>query len=223
MALRYYDDVLAVKLKNWIPDNSNIRVLGPESTKQLFETQADDTNDKPLELPLITLSRNTDIELLSTTKQPRSYDGLVIEKNESTTMQLNVIPVKLNYQLDIYTKTYEQGDEYLRNFLFKLINNPTIVIEIPYNDAHILHRANIKVLPNVADTSSIAERIFPGQFTRWTIQFEIQDAFLFSVPYRKNWRMQLDDEFVEIGYIEVSNSMNEPGYETIPLEMTIRK
>jgi hypothetical protein len=85
---------------------------------------------------------------------------------KSHSAQLNVIPIKLVYQLDIYTKTYEEGDEYLRNFLFKLINNPVIKIAIPYNGVEIEHIANIRVLDTVSDTSAISERIFSGQFTR---------------------------------------------------------
>jgi hypothetical protein len=132
------------------------------------------------------LSRNNDISLLSTVKNPKSFDGLRIartiknpealkeenlkkEKPEpviSYTAQLNVIPIKLMYQLDIYTKTAEEGDEYVRNFLFKLINNPVLKISIPYNDLNVEHIANIRVLDTVSDTSSISERIFSGQFTR---------------------------------------------------------
>jgi hypothetical protein len=74
-----------------------------------------------------------------------------------------------------------------------LINNPLLKIEIPYNDLKIEHTAYIRVLPNIANTSSISERIFSGQFTRWTIQFELHDAFLFSIPYKNNWKL-LDPE-----------------------------
>ena len=123
----------------------------------------------------------------------------------------------------IYTKEYEECDEYVRNLLFKLINNPTIVIEIPYNDINIHHNAYIRVLNTVSDTSAISERIFSGQFTRYTLQLEIQDAFLFSIPYRKNWKMYVTDEDLlpddeKYCYeLEVSNKINEPGeVEEIP-------
>ena len=89
----------------------------------------------------------------------------------------------------LYRKTVEEADEYLRCFLFKLINNPVITIDIPYNDSQISHIANIRVLETVSDTSGIQERLFSGQFNRWTIQLEIQDAFLFNIPMRKNWKI----------------------------------
>lgn len=186
MALTYYDDVLAAKLKRWMPDNMTLRILKPDEVKRLLELRANDENDQELSLPMLALSRSSDIELLSNVKQSRSFDGLKIFQDAGTTMQMNVIPVRLTYQIDLYTKTYEEGDELLREYLFKLINNPTLKIDIPYNGAHIEHIANIRVASNVADTSSIAERLFPGQFTRWTINLELQDAFLFNLPYRKN-------------------------------------
>ena len=37
MAIRYYDDALIYKLKKWIPENTNLRVLKPDESKRLFE------------------------------------------------------------------------------------------------------------------------------------------------------------------------------------------
>jgi len=237
MAFRYYDDIIVAKLKKWIPDGSKLRVLKPDETKRLFEEKADDSKDKPIDLPIIALSRNTDFNIDTNIKTPMSYDGLKIglanakdgrlldpatAKHAEYSIQMNVIPVTVEYKLDIYTKKYEEGDEYLRNFLFKLINNPKIIIEIPYNNLAIQHTANLRVLSTVSDTSDIAERLFTGQFTRWTISIELQDGFLFSIPYRKNWRMFIDDDsiFTEAelellsqteGGIEVSNKITESG------------
>lgn len=206
MACRYYDDAIIAKLTQWIPENSNLKILKPDETRRFFETTADDKKDSEFTLPCIALSRNNEIQLLSTTKDIRSFDGLritntrtsssgtIIYDDISKTALLNVIPIRLNYQLDIYTKTYEDGEEYVRNFLFKLINNPQIIIDIPYNgQQNLRNTAYIRVADTVSDTSSISERIFSGQFTRWTIQFELQDAYLYSVPYKKNWRIITND------------------------------
>mgnify|MGYP006988426062 CR=1 FL=1 len=73
MAARYYDDAIAAKLKKWIPDNSRIRILKPDEVSRLFETKAEDTNDRPLDLPMVALSRNKDIKILQTTKSGCTY------------------------------------------------------------------------------------------------------------------------------------------------------
>mgnify|MGYP006956376709 CR=1 FL=1 len=204
MAVRYYDDAMVAKLKRWIPDTSRLRVLKPDESSRLMQLNADDTNDKNFKLPFVTLSRDKSIELLSNVKQNRSFDGLKMIDMHGTTAHFNVIPIKVQYQLDIYTKTYYEGDEYVRNFLFKLINNPLLIIEIPYNNSVLRHTANIRVLDTVSDTTDITEHMFPGQFTRWSIQMEIHDAFLFSIPYRNNWKFITPE-------LEVSEKIEDPG------------
>lgn len=190
MAISYYDDAVTAKIKGWLADSSNLRVLNPDETKRVVELHAEDSGDKPLQLPLLAISRSKELEIANAIKQSKSFDGMVIRKDitSASTVHLNVIPVKTLYQLDIYTKKQLEADEYVRQFLFKLINNPQIIVEIPYNNYVVKHTANLRVLNSVSDTSDIPSHIFPGQFYRWTIQLELQDGFLFSIPYKKNWR-----------------------------------
>jgi hypothetical protein len=193
MAISYYDDAVTAKIKGWLADSSNLRVLTPDETNRVIELAAEDSGDQPLKLPLLTISRNKELEITNTIKQNKSFDGLIIQRDAPTatavhTVHMNVIPVKTLYQLDIYTKKQLDADEYVRQFLFKLINNPQIIVEIPYNNYVIKHTANLRVLNSVSDTSDIPNHIFAGQFYRWTIQLELQDGFLFSIPYKKNWR-----------------------------------
>lgn len=190
MAISYYDDAVTAKIKGWLADNSTLRVLNPDETNRVIELQAEDSGDNPLKLPLLTISRSKELEITSAIKQNKSFDGLVIlpDTANAATVHMNVIPVKTLYQLDIYTKRQLEADEYVRQFLFKLINNPQIIVEIPYNNYIVKHTANLRVLNSVSDTSDIPSHLFPGQFYRWTIQLELQDGFLFSIPYKKNWR-----------------------------------
>ena len=134
------------------------------------------------------------MEIGSSIKQLRSFDGIrIISPNERNnripekTASFNAIPVKTTYQLNIYTKYKLEAEEYVRNFLFKLINNPQIVVDIPYNNLNMKHTAYLRVLDTVSDTSDIAQRLFTGQFYRMTIQMELQDGYLFNLPYRTNW------------------------------------
>lgn len=191
MAISYYDEAITQKIKGWLADSSNLRVLSPDESSRLIQLAADDSNDKPLKLPLISISRNKDIEIESAIKQNKSFDGLVIDTDstKATTVHLNVIPVKTTYQIDIYTKKRIEADEYVRQYLFKLINNPRIIIEIPYSNYIIRHTANLRVLNTVSDTSDIPTHLFAGQFYKWTIQLELQDGFLFSIPQKPTWRL----------------------------------
>lgn len=196
MGLRYYDDALQNKFSKWIPNNSKLRIFGPDESKRFFESLAIDNGDKALQLPAFTLSRNNDLELERTIKERKTFNGFQIVKGNATlnAIDLNVIPIKAQYQLDIYTKTREEADDYVRQWIFKLVNNPKLFVSIPYNYDSLkkleldmlTHVFNIRLLPNIADNSDIAEKTFSGQFYRWTIQFEITDAFLFNVKYVPN-------------------------------------
>ena len=75
MACRYYDDILSEKIKKWIPENSNLRVLKPEETKRLFELTANDNNDQAFKLPFGTVNV-AEAEILLNTLEP-SVGGVV--------------------------------------------------------------------------------------------------------------------------------------------------
>ena len=194
MAIDYYDEAVTQKIKNWLADNSTMRVLSPDESNRLIQLAAEDSGDKPLNLPVIAISRNKDIELLSTIKQNRSFDGLVIKSNvaKNSVVHFNVLPIKTTYQIDFYTKTRAEVDEYVRQYLFKLINNPQIIIKIHYNNYVVEHTANLRVLNTISDTSDISTHIFPGQFYKWTIQLELHDGFLFSLPNKATWSIAED-------------------------------
>lgn len=217
MAISYYDEAVTAKIKGWLADSSKLRVLSPDETNRLIQLNAEDTGDKPLTLPLIAISRNKDLEIESAIKQNRSFDGLIIKNDKATgeTVHMNVIPVRTTYQLDIYTKKRIEGDEYVRQYLFKLINNPQIIIDIPYNGYFIRHTANLRVLNTVSDTSDIPNHLFAGQFYRWTIQLELHDGFLFSLPSKPGWRL--------IGIeVTAADKITDPTWEEVLFEYNLK-
>ena len=183
MAIRYYDEALAQKIKNWVKESS-VTILKPDEVERRLQELADGKNDKPITLPLIALSREPEIEILSTNKKPLSYDGAKLNANDSKTQQLNAIPIEIHYQLDIFTREYAEADEYLRNFIFNFINYPKLHIVIPYNDVNIIHDSNIRIASTITDTSDIKMKLAPDQFTRWTIKLILDDAYLFSIPFK---------------------------------------
>lgn len=199
MAIRFYDDAVAEKINSWLPksEKRRIQVLKPDETRKLFSIELDEQNDKPLKLPLIALSRDTTVEILQKTMAPMSFDGLTLEADTKHSTQLNAIPIGITYQLDIYTRKYDEGDELLREFIFKLINNPQIVIDLPYNNQHIKQVATLILQPQAEDTSAISERLFSGQFTRWTLRFQVSGAYLFSIPFVDNVTIDYDLEVAQ--------------------------
>ena len=185
MSTKLYDDALVEKIKNWT-QNTKITIVGPDESRRLFEIIADKTNDKPIQLPFIVITRNRGFQIqdFGLGKQPMSFDGLTLNANNEKASQLNSIPISIPYQVDVYTRYFEEADEYIRNLVFNFINFPKIEVTIPYNNENYKHVASITLDSNVEDNSDIPERLVAGQFTRMTITFTIEDARLWDVRYR---------------------------------------
>ena len=185
MAVRFYDEALLSKLKKWTAD-TQVQLTGVNETRRLFEIVADKTSDKPLQLPLIALSRSGGYTIQEKYKQPRSYGGSTMIVSTESGAKLNAIPIGISYQLDIYARYLAEADEYARNIVFNIINYPKLTIEIPYEDTGLRHDANIRLTTDVEDNSDIPERLIPGQFTRFTVGIDIDDAYLFDVRVKNN-------------------------------------
>ena len=63
MSVKLYDNALIAKIRKWT-QNTDITVLGPDETRQLFQIIADKTNDNPIRLPLIAITRNRGYDIV---------------------------------------------------------------------------------------------------------------------------------------------------------------
>ena len=185
MSVKLYDDALIRKITKWIKDDK-LKILSPEDSKRLFQQRADMQKDKPLDLPIVALSRDTTIDLEYPSKKPMTFDGMMLEATYDKTLQIDAIPMVITYQLDIYTRYAYECDEYVRNFVFNIINHPKVEVVLPYNNKNYVHNAYMRLIPSIEDTSDIPMHLWGDQFTRWTIRFTIDDAYFFSLPYKDN-------------------------------------
>lgn len=196
MGARFYDDAIAERLQKWIKD-PNIHILKPSETTRMLEIKADESRDR-ITLPQIQLSRSG-YTILNSRKKPMSFDGITVRAydkdgnlvNPGSAMKLNAIPIRLEYQLDIYTRGFDECDEYVRDFVFHLVNHPVYDITIPYNGMNLKHNFTMHLEDEVEDTSDIPQRLFPDQFTRYTMSIVIDDAYLFSIPSKGNVQIEL--------------------------------
>ena len=227
MSVRYYDEALCKKINEWITI-PELKVWGPDKVTELFAQIADEKYDSEIVLPLITLTRDNQIELIHPHKNPMSFDGIMLEaqgainkefaneikanpnkypgwsviknnksKDPGYSYSLNAIPMKIKYQLDIYTRYSDDGDEFMRNFIFNFVNSPKLVIDIPYNGLHLSHVGNVFVSSTVTSNDDTDIKIFHDQLTRWSLGLTIDDAYLFSIPKYNNVVIDLDKTILE--------------------------
>lgn len=188
MSIKLYDDALLTKLRNWTRDTSVI-VTGVDESTRLFSAIADSTNDKPIQLPLISLSRPGGFTIEEKYKQPKSYNGAKVAYTEARSAKLNAIKISIPYRIDVYARYQAEADEYIRNIVFNIINYPVVTIDIPYHDLGISHNSNIRIFSDVEDNSDVPEQLISGQFKRYSLDLIIDDAYLFDVKVKDNLRI----------------------------------
>ena len=98
MSVRLYDDAIVTKINNWVKDK-NMRIMSPDETTEQFRMIANQTNDKPISLPLITIARSNEIEIENTNKRMLTYDGMMLDATKDKSLQIDAIPMILNYQI----------------------------------------------------------------------------------------------------------------------------
>jgi len=204
LSIKLYDDAVSEMIFGRIKD-TKIRMLRPNETKHLFEMISDMNMDKPVTLPMITIARDNNIEILDTNKQPKSFDGFKVQIEENKDILMSAIPIRLQYQLDIWTKEQEDCEEFIREFVFLLINNPILDIYVPYNGTNIHQSCHIKMAHEIVDNSDSDKRLYKDQFTRMTLTFEIDDAYLYSMPIKKNAKI----ESVIVEVLDNNNNIDE--------------
>ena len=62
MSMKLYDNAFTEKIKKWTND-PNLTITSPDETRRVFQYRADIQNDKPIQLPLIAISRGKTIDV----------------------------------------------------------------------------------------------------------------------------------------------------------------
>ena len=204
MSAYLYDRALVEKFKKWT-SSSKTQVYGPSETRRLYEIMADETTDS-VKLPMIAISRDAGYEIINDgrTRRPLSYDGIDRAYDEKTnSMQIvNAIPISLVYQIDVYTRKWEEADILMRNLVFNIVNYPAMKISIP--DADMEHTARIQLGSNtINDNSNISERFIEGNLTILSATISIDDAYLWDVRQHRNAEVEIriDDTYEVRNYI----------------------
>lgn len=121
---------------------------------------------------------------------------MVIRSTDEYGRQLNAIPIEISYQVDVYTRYFQEADAYMRDIVFNIINHPIVTVQIPYLGEDKPHESKITVQSDIIDNSDIPERLVKGQFTRLSLNFTVEDAYLWDVRDRKN--VTISDKFLNI-------------------------
>lgn len=163
MATYIYDEAILKKIKYWT-QASNVHVYGADETRNLFEVMADESGDKPIELPIISIRRDRGYTIIDggTTRRPISYDGFSITDQDFDSypeaqkfckqhkLDENVILPKSFWIDDKRFRTYKEAFEYCKKNKLKPEDIHTASWEKYYiktDDIHPQYTDAIRAIP----------------------------------------------------------------------------
>ena len=173
--LYLYDTVIVDKFKKLFND-SRITIQPPENAiRYAAQLEDDDVN-----FPLISLNRTNWSIRMSDLNFAQSRTGVLNRVNDDNTLSvMKIIPIRMDYQLDVYTVDKPSNDEIYRELLFYFLNNPTLEVEIPYT-LESKHLFNLYFNDEIIDNSDTVEHVNKGVLYRYTSTWYTNDAYLFS-------------------------------------------
>lgn len=176
MSVYLYDKAFVDSLRE-ITKDSRINIMSPDD---MFSITAI-TNQDVIKLPTISLQRPNWSIATDRISHPQSRDGITTTYDENIQKFKNVqmIPIRINYLIDVWTKTREDSDNIMRELIWYYITHPTLTVKIPYG-LNIEHRFNIFLDPDIDDNSDIVEHKNRGVYFRQTISAYTDDAYLWK-------------------------------------------
>lgn len=197
-----YDEAIINNLKSVTGDNR----ISIQPADRVFQNIAKKEYDK-IEFPLISIFR-TGWSLLGSRSFYMLHEGALVKIEESEEKNVDPkfyrvqnIPIRINYSMDVWTKTREENDNIIRELLFYYMTNPTMTITIPYG-LNIVHDFNIFFNDDIEDNSDVSDHFNRGEYFRQTLSFYTDDAYLWKATSRGP--TIIDPDFIDLVSIDKS-------------------
>lgn len=175
MSVGLYDKAIINHFRE-ILDDERIHILPVEhAIRFTAQLQKDDVR-----FPLISTTRlNYSIRTTDVNFHALRQGGYQNRNSNGTNTFAQIIPIRINYQMDIFTVDKTTGDELVRELVFHIMQNPTLVVDVPYK-LNMEHNFNIFLDSDIVDNSDTIEHLDKGVKFRNTLTFYTDDAYLFA-------------------------------------------
>lgn len=101
-----------------------------------------------------------------------------------------IIPITINYQIDIWTRERVTNDAIIRELLFYYKLRPTLLVNVKHG-LDFQHTFNIYFNTTVEDNSDIVNHQNNGQFFRQSLTFFTEGSYL--------WKSRYEHEVISLG------------------------
>lgn len=175
MSVYRYDEAIINHFRE-ILDDERIFILPVEyAIRFTAQLQKDDVR-----FPLISTTRlNYSIRQSDVNFTGLRRGGYQNRESNGINTFAQIIPIRIEYQMDVFTVDKRTGDELVRELIFHIMQNPTLQVDVPY-DLEMIHNFNIFLESDVVDNSDTIEHLDKGVKFRNTLSFYTDDAYLFA-------------------------------------------
>jgi len=95
------------------------------------------------------------------------------------------MPIRINYQIDIWTRNREENDNLVRELVFYLSTHQAMYVDIPY-DLNEKHVFTFALDNSIDDNSDIISHKNSGEYFRQTLTAYVDDAYLWKTNKAKS-------------------------------------
>ena len=173
MSFGCYDKAIVENFQKLF-NTGNVHILPVEDALR-FTSQL---NRDDVEFPLISTTRLGVTILSSEVNQAQKTTGHLVRRDGyNNNVFAQSIPIRIEYQLDIFTVERWACDEITRELIFYFYQHPTLVAHFDYG-LNIEHHFHLFLNDDIVDNSDTIEHVNTGVKFRNTLTFYTDDARL---------------------------------------------
>ena len=191
MSIKAYDDAIINEFRKVF--NSNVIHILPVENAVRFLAQLKKDN---VEFPLVSTTRLGFSVIGSNVNNNAKMIGSFAKREDNNNIYAQSIPIRIEYQLDIFTVDRESCDDIARELIFFFYQHPSLKAHFEYG-LDFDHKFNLFINDDIVDNSDTVEHINNGVMFRNTFTFYTDDARLFRSKKQMQGEIKRDVELMD--------------------------
>lgn len=177
MSVYLYEEALIERFKE-ITGDDRISIIPPESSISFLAQIG--SKDK-VDFPAIVLTRGPVTINGDLRNQVQYLKGETsrYNKEDNTAVKARLIPIKINWTVNVYAVDRRTCDEIIRELVFFFMTKPRFYAQIPY-DLGINQNFDVILDDEIADNSDLVEFPEHGELFRETLSIHTDNAHFYS-------------------------------------------
>lgn len=190
MSIKAYDDAIINEFRKVF--NSNTVYILPVENAVRFLAQLKKDN---VTFPLISTMRLGFSVRGSNVNHNAKMIGSFTKRQDNDNIYAQSIPIRIEYQLDIFSVDRETCDNIARELIFFFYQHPSLRAHFDYG-LDFEHKFNLFINDEIVDNSDTVEHINNGVMFRNTFTFYTDDAMLFRRKNQTQGEIKCDVEIM---------------------------